>query len=235
MLNNVKNAAPDLRQLIRYPDDTESMSPSDFTKLKQFIEQYKVVLTAPMVWRVHDDEKQRPTEQFMVLAGWYIVQAALEAGFTYLLCTVIDDYLTPQQRAHLHLAMVSQSHMVDKGKVRALYETIQDPGMKATTGYDDKKLGLVETPPAEKKRRPGIHYQVFSLSFLPSEAETMIDALERAMERTKAKAHMIADYADYDTFMKAVEIAQKRGEAIDIAGALRYILDVFMRCENGEV
>lgn len=235
MLNSVKSLDFPPELLIRYPDDTELVSPSEITKLKDFMERYRIVYTAPTVWREHDDATRTPTGKIVVLAGWHVCQAAIELGLEYIRCTLIDDYLTPQQRAHLHLAMVSQAHLVDKDKVRALYETIQDPGMKATTGYDDKKLGLVETLPAEKKRRPGIHYQVFSLSFLPSEAEAMIDALERAMERTKAKAHMIADYADYDTFMKAVEIAQKRGEAIDIAGALRYILDVFVRCENGEV
>ena len=166
--------------------------------------------------------------RYRVLSGNHRVMAAKEAGLTELLIMFIEGDMT---RAEEVAKMLSHNAIVgddDAATLHALWDEIDDIGLKYYTGLDDDKLGEMADVMMLSLSDASLQYQMISFVFLPHEVERLEAVLEKAARALENDAIAVR-WAEYDRLLDGLVATKKRHRVKNGATAFMLLMDLAER------
>lgn len=221
----------DPRQLQLLDINARYMRQETYQRLVENIKSDGVLTQDPLIWRIHDDHTQTPTDdehQYLVLSGNHRTSAAIDAGLTLIDAIAIDEYLTPDRRVALQLSHNAISGEDDPAILKTIYEGIDDVEMRIYSGLDDKTLDLMDKVSIVSISEANLEFQTISMTFLPDEVE-QVEAIWESVKKQIAgsKTAYLARWSDYDRFLDGLATASDANNIKNTATALMIVLDVF--------
>ena len=178
---------------------------------------------APFVWKDENEARH-------VLSGNHRVSAAIEAGLTEITWQETSDPLDSAQRIAIQLSHNAISGEDDPALLAALYEEIDDLGMRLYTGLDDRMLDLMAEADVGNLTEVNLEFQNLTLHFLPDEWVATQKAFEAASELAKGADHRwLSRMEDHVRLLDALTSAGSAYNVRNMAAAMTFILDIFAR------
>ena len=227
---NVRKISVDPKSLKLLDLNARFMRHETYQRLVENIKADGVLTQLPLVWLLHDDETQKPydTPVYEVLSGNHRTKASIDAELSEIDVLAIDDYLEPHRRSAIQLSHNSISGEDDLPTLKLIYEGIDDIGMKLYSGIDDKTLDLFKDVSIVPLSESGLRFQNITLAFLPSELPDIEEVWEYAVKSVAPNDEIwLAQFADYDKFMDAMERSNESYNIRNTAVALSVVLNVF--------
>lgn len=167
---------------------------------------------------------------YEVLSGNHRVKAAIAAGLLEIEVMVTDEPLSRDQRKAIQLSHNELTGEDDPATLKMIYSSIADLQMRVYTGFDDKRLDMLDKVSPGALGEANLQFQPVSFMFLPDELDQVNDVWEIAKKAAgAAKLVWIAPMQQYDAFMDSLEATAGAFNVKNVTTALIIILEIFTR------
>jgi ParB-like chromosome segregation protein Spo0J len=165
--------------------------------------------------------------KYRVLSGNHRVMGAKEAGLQNVLVLYTDKPLSRKEQVAIQL-----SHNAIEGKddpviLKALWEEIDDVGLKYYAGLDDKTLDKLEQTSLKALSEVDLSFKTLTFIFLESEVSRVDDVFKRAIEEAHGDFKRIARAQEFERLIDATAKAKSAYNIKNSAVALQLVLDIF--------
>lgn len=167
---------------------------------------------------------------YEVLSGNHRVKSAIAADLPEIDVMVTDDPLTPDKRKAIQLSHNELVGEDDPAMLKMIYGSIEDLQMRLYTGFDDKRLDMLDKVSPGALGEANLQFQPVSFMFLPDELEQVKVVWDIASkEASTAKLLWLARMTEYDAVMDALEATSASYGVKNVTTALIAILEIFTR------
>jgi len=167
--------------------------------------------------------------KYTVLSGNHRVMAAKEVGLTEILIMYSPKTLSEQEKIAIQLSHNSIVGKDDMAILKELWEEIDDLNEKYYAGLDDKTLEELKKVGLSALSEVPLDYKSVSFMFLESEADRLLDTLEKAAKAIPVDVRIAARLDDFERLITANTKLQAAYNIRNGAVALMKLLDIFER------
>lgn len=194
----------DPRELKLLEVNARFMKSDEFSKLVNNIKRDGCLTQLPFCCR---DPKE--PDKYLVLSGNHRVKASIVAELEEIEVQVAVGKLSKDEMIAIQLSHNAISGQDDMAILKELYSAIDDIAMKDYCGLNDETLQLLEKIDSDSIGSVGLDYQIINLLFLPEEVKEMKKILKLVKTEIEANPTLLANFKDYDAFMKILSDVSK--------------------------
>lgn len=219
ILGPIRLAVVPIESLDLLEENARWMRHEMFKNLVDNIKRDGALTSVPYCWKNAD--------RFLVLSGNHRVKAAREAGLERILILYNERELNEQERIAIQLSHNAIAGEDDPVLLKALWDKLEDVGIKHYAGLDDKTLKELEKITLSPLSEVNLDFRQATFVFLPEELERVDAVLKKALETVCSDYVYLARFADFDRKLDALAKTKDSYNTRNGATALMLILDLF--------
>lgn len=206
-----------LAELSRLERNARYMTGEQLRRLQENIRRDGGLTSVPLIY-IHDDDK---TE---ILSGNHRVEAAIAAGIEEGWVMEIVTRLTPERRVAIQLAHNAITGQDDPSLLKALYDEL-DLDWKLYSGLTDDAFKM-DPLDISGLSLAGPTYEEITLLFLPEQADTFREAMQKFGKRKPTGDRYAAALEDWERLFDTIVKVKDTYKIMNTAIALRRIIDL---------
>jgi hypothetical protein len=199
------------------PKNARFMTQETFAQLVANVARDGNLASLPFCWREGDS--------YHILSGHHRVDAAREAGVSYVLFLYTDAELTQSERVAIQLSHNAIAGEDSLAALKELYEQIESVELQQYSGLDDVTVGRFEEVAPATFQDAHLDFEEVYLLFTPSEVDRVRDTLERLRAYPGATV-LAADRRDWEAFWETLLGFKEARNIVNTATAISAMIEI---------